>query len=156
MRQLSNALLGELYASESSDPFLMLMTLTHASFSTIYLVNNIVDVTSNGNLHIAFPMEITIPADDGQSSREASIVFDNVSLDIIEQMRSVSTPMLAKIEMVLASDPDNVEISFEELKVSNITYDAQTIKASLFLDDFLNTELTSEKYTPTIYPGLFS
>ena len=155
-RQLSNKLLAELYEQFSDDPLLLLVELSHSSFSTLYLVNNTVDITSRGNSYIAFPMKITMSPDDGQSARNARIVFDNVSLELIDEIRSVTTPIDVKIEAVLASDPDIVEIDIGELKLANISYNAQSISASLVYDDFLNTELTSESYTPTFYPGLFS
>lgn len=157
MRTLSNPLLAQLYGANSNDPFLILLTLTHASFaSTVYLVNNNEDVVSNGNTFIAFPMDITIPADDGRTEKNAQIVFDNVSLELIDEIRSVTSPIEVQIQMVLASDPDTVEIEISELKMGNVSYNASTITADLYLDDFLNTDLSNEKYTPTIYPGLFT
>lgn len=101
-------------------------------------------------------MKITLPPDDGESNRNTQITFDNVSLELIEELRSVTTPMDVTIEAVLGTDPDTVELEFGEIKMSDIRYDQQTIRASLILDDFLSTELTGEKYTPQNYPGLFS
>lgn len=152
---LSQALLAELYAQESGDPFLMLVTLSHPSFPTIYLVNNVEDIVSRGNTHIAFPMEIRLPSDDGETSREATIEFDNVSLELIDELRTVTSPMDVKIEMILASDPDTVQTSIEELKMRSVTYNKQRVSARLFMDSFLNVEMTSEKYTPQLYPGIF-
>jgi hypothetical protein len=156
VRSLTNNLLAQLYGERSDDPLLMLVTLTHTSFTTLRLVNNTEDVISRGNTHIAFPMRINLPAEDGVNVLKSQIQFDNVSLDLIDEIRSVTTPIDTTIELVLASDPDTVEISFNEFKISNVRYDSRTINADLFLDDFLHTELTSERYTPTIYPGLFT
>lgn len=156
MRSLTNNLLAQLYGERSDDPLLMLVTLTHTSFTTLRLVNNTEDVISRGNTHIAFPMRINLPAEDGVNVLKSQIQFDNVSLDLIDEIRSVTTPIDTTIELVLASDPDTVEISFNEFKISNVRYDSRAINADLFLDDFLHTELTSERYTPTIYPGLFT
>lgn len=155
-RQLTNKLLTEVFSQESSDPLLLLVTVSHPDFSTLYLVNNTEDVVSRSNTYISFPMSIRLSPDDGETARNVQISFDNVSLELIDEMRSVITPMDVEIEAVLASDPDTVEIGFGELRLVNIKYDQKTIRGSLILDDFLRTELTSEKYTPTIYPGLFS
>lgn len=155
-RQLSNKLLTEVFAQQSADPYLLLVTVSHSSFTTLYLVNNTESITSNGNVFEPFPMEITLSPDDGQSARTTQISFDNVSLELIEELRSVITPIDVRIQAVLASDPDTVEIEFGELKMVNISYDQKTIRGNLILDDFLRTELTSEKYTPSNYPGLFS
>lgn len=152
---LSPELLAQMFGQVSDDPFLMLVTITHADFAPIYLVNNTVDQVSRGNTYTAFPMQITLPGDDGESAREVTIEFDNVSLELIGEFRTVITPMEVKLEMVLASDLDTVQLSLEELKLRNITYNKTKISAKLYMDSFLNVELTSEKYTPTTYPGLF-
>ena len=152
---ISAQLLAQFYATSSNDPLLMLLTLSHPSFSTIRLVNNTEDVVSRGNTYTSFPMTIRTPSDDGESTREALIEFDNASLELIDELRTVTTPIDAKIEVILFSDPDAVQISYEELKIKSISYDQTKIAARLFMDDFLNIELTSEKYSPINYPGLF-
>lgn len=152
---LSNQLLAEMFNQESDDPFLMLVTLSHPSFSTIYLVNDIVNQFSRGNEYEAFPMTIKLPTDDGESIREASIEFDNVSLELIDELRSVDSPMDINIEMVLASDLDTVQLAFTELKLKGIQYDRNKISAKLYMDSFFDVEMTSEKYSPTTFPGMF-
>ena len=157
MRQLSTALLNQIFSQNSDDPFLMLLTLEHASFdSTIHLVNNQENITSRGTEYMAFPMKITMPVDDGDTTRQVMVEFDNVSQDLIDEFRSVTDHIDVTLEMVLASNPDFVEIELGELKLQDVTYNKSTIQARLFMDDFLNTGLSSERYTPTNFPGIFS
>lgn len=153
--QLSAQLLAEMFGQESGDPYLMFLTISHPDFDTLYLVNNVEDQTSRGQVYTAFPMSVKLPNDDGESTREVTIEFDNVSLQLIEELRSVITPMDVKIEMILASDPDTVQLSLEELKLRSVGYDKQKVTAKLYMDSFLNLELTSEKYQPSNFPGLF-
>lgn len=152
---ISAQLLAQFYGASSNDPLLMLLTLSHPSFTTLRLVNNTENVTSRGEVYQSFPMTIRTPSDDGESAREATIEFDNASLELIDELRTVTTPIDAKIEVILFSDPDTVQLSYEELKIKSISYDKNKIAARLFMDDFLNIELTSEKYSPVNYPGLF-
>jgi hypothetical protein len=133
----------------------MLVTLSDPSFDTIYLVSNTVNITSRGQEYTAFPMQIRLPADDGETNREVNIEFDNVSLELIDELRSITSPIDVAIEIVLASNPDEVQLSYEELKIRNINYNKQRISAKLYMDSFLSVELTSEEYTPTNFPGLF-
>lgn len=156
MRNLSNDLLAQLFFQESNDPFLMLVTLTHSSFGTLRFVNNVEAITSRGDVYSAFPMKVTLPTDDGESLREVMMEFDNVSLELIEEIRTVTDYIDVVIEMVLASAPDSVEIELGELKIKEVSYNQSSIRARLFMDDFLNTEMTGEKYTPSNFPGLFS
>jgi len=152
---LSPELLRQLYAQESDDPLLLLVTLTHESFSPIYLVNNVESIVSNGKTFEAFPMIIRLSADDGENQKEVQISFDNVGLDLIDEIRTVVTPISVSIDMVLASDPDSIQTSIGDLKMRSVIYSASRITAKLYYDSFLNVELTSEKYTPDTFAGLF-
>jgi len=150
---LSPELLSELYGQVSDDPYLTLFTLTHPSFAqTIRFVNNSVDVVSNGETFVSFPIKIVLPPDDNESAREVNVQFDNVSLELIDELRTVTTPIDVKIEMVLASNPDVVQPSIESLKFKGIQFNSQVITAKLIMDDFLTVGLTSERYTPISFP----
>lgn len=155
MNQLTPELIAQLYAQESGDPFLMLVTLDHELFDTIRLVNNSVNITSRGDVFTAFPMKIRLPVDDGESAKEFQIDMDNVSLELIDSLRSVVTPIDVKIEMILASMPDEVQISLDELKMTGVQYNKKRITARIVVDNFLNIEMTSERYGPSNFPGLF-
>lgn len=158
MNNLSPELLAQLYCQESNDPFLTLITLSHSSFpSPLRFVNNSVSIVSRSNTYLAFPVKIVLPADDGETDRQVSLQFDNVSLELIDEIRTVSNgeQIGVKLEMVLASMPDDVQFSLEELKILSINYNQKFASAILGLDDFLNTELSSERYSPSIFRGLF-
>jgi len=153
---LSPELLAQIFAQNSNDPFLTLVTLSHETFAEdIRLVNNSKDVTSRGNVFSAFPMKIRLPVDDGETARDFSIEFDNASLELIEEIRSVTNKINVKLEMILASIPDDVQMAFDDLVIAGVTYSAQRITAKIMLDSFLNVEMTSEKYTPSNFPGVF-
>lgn len=154
--QLSPELLAQLYGQESGDPFLTLLTLDHPSLTEpVRLVNNTENFVSRGETYLALPFSLALPPDDGESSREISLEMDNISLDLIGIIRSITDVIDVKIEMVLASLPNEVQYEVEELKIRSISYDASKITATLYLDNFLQTELSSEKYTPITHPGLF-
>lgn len=153
---LSPELLAQLFSQESNDPFLTLVTLTHPSFAgPIYLVNNSENIISRGMEFLSFPMRISLPMDDGESNREVAIDFDNVSLEIIGELRKVTDYIDVSMEMVLASIPDEVQMELKELKIGNITYNPSKVSAKLFMDSFLYSALTSETYSPSNFPGLF-
>lgn len=154
--QLSNQMLAQIFAQESNDPFLLLVTLEHESLAApIRLVANTESVTSRGNLFEAFPMKLRLAVDDGESDKQVSIEFDNVGLTLIDALRSITDPLKAKLELVLASLPNTVQIVIEDLKMSAVTYSRQSVQATLYFDSFMTTEMTSERYTPSKYPSLF-
>ncbi len=153
---LSTELLAQVFAQESSDPFLTLLTLSHESFAgDICLVNNTKDVVSRLKTFRAFPMKIQLPVDDGENMRTFTITLDNASLELIEEIRSVTTQISVKLEMILASMPDAVQMEQDDLLIETMTYDASKITATIIMDTFLNLELTSEQYGPTNFPGIF-
>lgn len=153
---LNPELIEQLYGQVSDDPFLTLFTFSHPAFtSDITLVNNSSDVVSRGTTFTAFPVKVTLPNDDNETVREVNITLSNVGLDFINEFRSVTTQIECKLEMVLFSDPDVVQYILEDLKLTGIQYNAQYIQAKLIMDDFLSVGLTSERYTPDSYPGLF-
>lgn len=154
MNPLSNELKTQLFKQESEDPFLTLVTLTGPDF--VYrFVNNNEDVVSNGETYQAFPMKIRLPADDGESNREFQIEFDNASLLLIVALRSVTEPINCQIDMILASMPDTAQMSVTDLLVRSVVYDENRVVAKIAMDNFLSVAVTSEKYTPTAYPGMF-
>ena len=152
--ELSTELRAQIFAQESSDPFLTLLTLT-AGASTFRLVNNTKDVISNGQVFQAFPMKIRLPADDGENAREFQIDFDNASLILIRALRSVTDPIGCQIDMILASMPDVIQMSVGDLQIRSIMYDSKKISAKIVLDNFLTVAVTSERYNPLAYPGMF-
>lgn len=145
-----------MYGQVSNDPFLMLVTISHPTMtSPIRFVNNSEQVISRGDTFVPFPMTVNLPVDDGETVKEFSMTFDNVSREIIDELRSITDPMDVKLEMILASNKDFVQYAFDELKLKSIVYNKQTITAKIFMDTFLSVSLTSEKYTPQNFPGLF-
>jgi len=155
MRALSPSLFAEMTARESSDPFLMLITISGQGITPIHMVNNTEPITSRSVEYIAFPLKVVLPVEDGDTTPIIKITFDNVSLELIDELRSITAPLTVEIEAVLASSPDTVEISYDQLKLGNITYNDQTVEASLFFDDILNSAIPSEKYEPQTYSGIF-
>lgn len=152
--QLSAALKAQIFGQESADPFLMLLTITTPT-QTYRLANNSRDIVSNGYVFSAFPVKVTLPLDDGQSAREFSIELDNASLLLVRGLRSTTDPIPIQIDMILASMPDVIQMSISDLKIVNTTYDKKKITVKIVLDNFLSVAMTSEAYTPSLYPGMF-
>lgn len=152
--ELSNEVKAQIFGQESTDPFLTLVTLSHDTF-TARLVNNSTDIVSNGETFIAFPMKIRLPVDDGETVRDFSIEFDNASLELITNLRSVTGDIGVRIDLILASIPDVIQMSHEDLLVRSISYNAQRVSAKIVLDSFLAVEMTGERYSPSNFPGMF-
>jgi len=155
-RTLTQNTLTQFFLQESSDPFLLLITLSHPQFPTIRLVNNNEDVISRGNTFTALAMRITLQTNDGESIPQISIVLDNVPIELMDELRSTTTPANVLVEAILKSLPDVVEISIGDLLLSKINYSNRQITATLVLNDLFNQRIPGELYSPQFYPGMFT
>ncbi len=150
-------MIEQIYALDSDIPYLTLLTLSCQGWSgDLRFVNNSVDITSNNLLFKRFPFKITYPQDDGETIKEINIEFDNVSLELIDEIRTATgSSILIKIQNILASRPNEILQEFSELKILSANYNRFILSCKIGLDDFLNVELTSEKYTPSNFAGIF-
>ena len=156
MNTLTAQMLTEIYGQQSGDAFLTLLTITHDTLPTpIRLVNNTEQIISNGQTYSAFPFKIVLPVDDGESLREVALELDNTSLELINLLRTVTDPLDVNLKMILASIPNDTQYELGELKIGSITFDKSNITAKLYQDNFMSSGLTSERYTPQNFPGLF-
>jgi len=152
--ELTAELKAQIFAQQSGDPYLTLVTLSGPNF-TYRLVNNTVDIVSNGQTFQAFPMRVRLPTDDGESSRDFQLEFDNASLLLVVALRSITEPFNCQIDMILASMPDVIQSSVSDLLVRVVSYDGKKVIARIVLDNFLASAAPSERYTPSTFPGMF-
>jgi hypothetical protein len=142
-----------LYAAQSAEVWLQLLTITHDSIGTpIRLVSNTEAVTSRGDAYLAFPFELAIPATAQES---VELIVDNVTRELIDEVRSIDTPLSISLEIVLASAPDTVEAGPFIFQSRSAEYDAQRMRLTLAYEPMLNEPFPAYSYTPLDYPGLF-
>jgi len=154
-RSTTTALRSAVFAEETAEVFLFLITLSHTDITTLYFVNNYEDVTSNGNAHVAFPFQITMPSETEDQLPRVQLNIDNVDRSIIDEIRTLTGPPTLTLSVVLASDPDTIEAGPFEMSLQNVSYNALTITGNLVGDDILNEPYPGEAYTPQNFPGLF-
>jgi hypothetical protein len=152
----SQKLIQAVLAPNTGEVFLFLLTFNHPSFRLpIHLVNNLENISSRGVEYQAFPLELTLPADDGDSLPTIEITCQNASLELIDEVRSITGPMSLKLEFILASQPDIVEFSIQDMRVATVQYDKDVLKMSCTVDDLLSTSFPAHRYLPSNFAGLF-
>lgn len=149
-----------LFASETGEVFLLLITISHASFTPpIRVVNNTTNITSRGNVFLGCPFQLSLPDErEEQLSSQMQIQIDNVDRKIMEGIRSLpvgATPTVTA-ELILASDPNTVEQDFPDFTLRQVEYDALVITGSLMVEDMLNERYPQFEFTPVWFPGLFA
>jgi hypothetical protein len=78
-----------------------------------------------------------------------------VTRDLIPLARSVSSPPQVRIEAVLASDPDAVEMTVPVMDMSNLQYDASALVFDLTIDALVTEPFPSGTFSPAYFGGLF-
>lgn len=154
-RSLSTTAKQAIFAQSTSEVFVTLLTLSHTDFAqTIRVAGNWEDVVSNGNTFTAYPFEIDLPGEDDEALSKVDLLITNVDKLIVDEVRSIASPIDLTLEIVLASDPDTIEASFA-MKVRHIEGDAHILKATCNFEDLLNEAFPAHTYTPIDYPALF-
>jgi len=140
----------------TDEVFLWLLTIQHQESNTTFrLVNNLDDVVSRGETYMAFPFQFVLPEDDGETLPTIQISVDNVSLELIEIIRTYGTGITITSEIIMASAPDNVEYSIDDLSLVDATYNSQSITLTAQIQDLLNQRFPADDYLPRTFPGMF-
>jgi hypothetical protein len=154
-RSISQTATFSSHDQQTEEVWLILLTIEHPDIDPpIRVVNNNENVTSRGDEFIAFPFDIDLPGDDPDQMPKARLRIDNIDRQVVVALRSIDSPPAVTIEVILASDPDTVEIAFEGLTLRNAMYDAQTVTADLAFEAIL-AEPIAVTITPQRFPGLF-
>ena len=151
---LSNGGVAHVRSHNVASPYLMLVTIDTGAGGLVRFVNNNVNVPSRGNTFVALPVSLSISSDDGESVRSADLTLDNVTLELIDWVRSLTEEVPVIIEMVFGDSPDTVESSISNLVIKEATYDDFSITATLSADDDLNQKVPSDTYNALQWQGL--
>ena len=155
-RNVSAELKQAVYAQETTQEFIVLITLSHPDLSTAIRVNSSgLDIVSNGETFVAFPFEVVLPDDVDDRPPRAKLRIDYISREIVLAVRTISSAPFVNIQIVMASSPDTIEAEFLDFRLSNITYDQLTVEGDLTLEEFIGEPYPARVFSPADFPGLF-
>lgn len=167
MRVLSLNFREALFAQESGEVPIFLMTITHPALvdGPIRLSTDPTErlsttplkygTTSRGDVYLYAGVDFTLPDEQDKSPPASKLVIQNVTRDLVPLARSVHTPPAVKVEAVLASSLDFVEITWPKFDMSNLTYDAGQLVFDLTIDSLVTEPYPSGTFSPAAFPGLF-
>lgn len=156
-RTLSTSAWSAIAAQQTSDGAVILLTIMNSADSSVIdrLTDNSQDVVSRGNTFMAYPFALELPADENGQPSRARLSIDNVSRQIIDDLRSLPDPLQLLIEIVFLSDPDTVEVSYQDFVLRDVSYDALTISGTLTLEDFTSEPFPKDIMSAVSFPGQF-
>lgn len=158
-RTLSSAMKVMASAQETAEVLLALVTISHPTIigGPLRVVQDMQNLTSNGNVYTAFPFSVQLPDDQDDGVAQVKLSIDNVDRSIMVALRSLppTSPPTVQVDLVLASQPNTVEISFPNLTLRNITGDALTIEGELRMDEEDLSTFPQDSFTPQDFKWLF-
>jgi len=165
VRVLSLNFREALFAQESGEVVIFLLTITHLELADpIRLTTDpterkstdplVYRTMSRGEEYLYAGVDITIPDEQDKSPPVSKLTIANVTRDLIPLARSVSTPPAVKIEAVLGSALDDVEMIWPAMDMTNLTYDASFLQFDLTMDALVTEPYPSGTFSPAAFPGL--
>lgn len=158
-RSTSMAFVAAAAAQQTSEALLALVTISHPSIigGPLRLVQDMQDLTSNGNLYTAFPFSVQLPDDSDDGVAQVKLTIDNVDQSIMVALRGLAPtePPTVQVDLVLSSQPNVVEASFPNMTLRNVTGDALTIEGELRMDEEDLSTFPQDSFTPQNFPGMF-
>ena len=156
MRDLSLTAREALFAQETGEVFLILLTIDHSTLGTpLRFVYNNEDITSRGNTYTAFNFDIQmVSEEDDGAITQVDLNIDNVDRTLIETVRGISSPPDVTMEIVLASDPDTVEAGPFEFSLQSVNYDAITVNGKLGYPPMLDEPFPGDRFTVQNFPAI--
>lgn len=151
----STVLISAANAAQTDEVFLVLLVIDHPQITEpIRLVSNTENIVSNGHTYVGFPFEITLFNEDDQTP-SAQIRVQNVDRRIGEVVRSLRSTASVAISVVLASDPDTVELDWIQAELRDVEGDAIAVSATISGQDYTTEPWPARRATSDILPGLF-
>lgn len=162
-RTLSPAAVASLTAETTAEVWLVLLEIDHPDLAApILVVNDNVDCTSTANssppgtprVYIGLPFSIELPGESDDDSGIATVAIPNVDREIVNAGRTIVGPASCTITVVLASQPNTIEVSYPGMEMSDLQWDAGSVRGRLRFESIV-TEPCSLIITPERFPGLF-
>lgn len=157
MRQFSDNARQNLLAVSADEPFLILLEIIHPDLPIpIRIVDDVQNITSNGEEFTALPFRVSLPDDLSGQIPQAKLEVDNVGRELTTWLEISRGGVGAKcrIMQVLRSDPDLIELDIT-LDLTKLSINNQSVQGELGFVNVLGQASVTTTFTPTTAPGLW-
>jgi hypothetical protein len=155
MRSTSLTFRQAINAQETEQVFIILVEISGTGMDTIRVCSGGESISSNGNDYIYYPFSLDLPSDEAEDVPQAKMTIDNVDQSLIEAIRTLARAPSVRIMVVLASDPNQVEVDFSDFIFTDITYDALTISGTISVENFMSEPFPGDYIVPSNFISLF-
>lgn len=166
MRTLSLNLRAALFAQQTGEVPIHLLTITHPDLVTPIRLSSdpttrlttdplVYGTVSRGNTYLYIGMKVKLPDEQDKTPPASKLIISNVDRSIIPLIRSITSPASVKTELVLASALDTVEVIWPALDITQADFNAQDISFDLTMDSMVTLPFPAGSFSPQGFPGLF-
>jgi Domain of unknown function (DUF1833) len=159
-RTTSSALRTMAHSQESGQVLLALIEISHSTIigGPLRLVQDVKPIVSAGNVYTAFPFQIVLPDDNEQATPRVKLIIDAVDQSIMTAIRTMppGEPPTITVSIVLASQPDVVEMSMTGMVLRTVMGTQDRIEGELLIDEEDLLRFPEGSFTPFDFPGMFS
>jgi Domain of unknown function (DUF1833) len=157
----------ELYKQESDEIPVMLVELRHPDTTQIIRISGdntkILDsdpelqwgTVSQGKTYIYRPMNLRLPSDSQDKPPKMQIIVENVTGDLVAFCASMIQRGTCDLDIVLASQPDIIQIPFPVMDLRGYSRNNMTIVFEVGMDAAEDEPIPGGTFTPAGFPGLF-
>lgn len=167
LASLSPDALRALFSPDADDNLIVLITLSGSNLTaplryadgyTVRLAESDTDVVygvvSRGENFVFLPFNLALPTED-ESAPHCQINLNDPTRVLVPMIRTMTTSPTVKIELVLMTSPDTVEVDLGEFLLADINYVSDSISGELTLESFEMEPFPSGTFTPSYFQGLF-
>jgi len=151
---VSGSLRQALQAQQTGEVLLFLLTIEHADWvAPIRYTTDHVPTTSGGETFTPAPFDVQLPV-DGEGVPRVRLTLDAVDRGASVAIQALSTPPTVTVQLVLASDPNTIELDWPELDLLTEAETITEIEAELGLDDLSQESFPRQTYNRAHFPGV--
>lgn len=153
---LSDAAYESMNASQTDEVWLVLLEITSEDLPTpIRVVNNNEDIIHLGETFLGYPFEINLPDANSESLPKINLQIDNIDRTIVDSIRQINTEVFISIKVVLASQPNVIDLNWSGLRLTDVSYDAKVVRGSFGYENIQAKKFPKDSYNPSTHPGMF-
>jgi hypothetical protein len=153
---VSQAVRDAVFAPETAEAFIILLTIEHESLSEpIRVCNNTESIWSNGVEYIPLPFEISLPDETDDEVPSTKLVIDNLSQEITKAIRSISTKPAITLELIGTGQPDIPIWGPSTFDLMDAEYDINAVTGTLGFNPYLSAPWPAWTFNPQDFPAVF-
>lgn len=136
---------------------LILLEINHEDLEQpVLVVNDTVDVTSNGSLYVGFPFQCVLPDDFESQLPKARLSITNIGRELMYWIETTSGGQgsTCTFKQILRSNPNVIEWQIT-MNLYNVQVTMNDISAELGFENLFSKPAISRQYRPSNSSGLF-